>query len=280
MVRKIHVKELTRIVQELCLDANINAPKDVMIELKKSLKKEKSDLAAYCLQSLVDNARIAKDNKLALCQDTGMVVVFLEIGQDVHLVGGDLSKAIDKGVRQAYKTGYFRNSVVDPLSRKNTGDNTPAIIHTTIVPGSRIKISVSPKGFGSENMSAIKMFNPTASIEDITLFIVETVKVGGARPCPPVIVGVGIGGTFEKAALLSKHALMEPINNKKKSLPIRKVENVLLKKINALGIGPQGVGGKTTALKVNVMTHPTHIAGLPVAVNICCHALRHKEKII
>ena len=244
-------------------------------------KKETWSLAEDILDKIVTNAEIAKNERMPICQDTGMACVFVEIGQDVHIVGGSLEEAINEGVRRGYDKGYLRKSVVkDPIHRVNTKDNTPAIIHYEIVPGDKLKLTVAPKGFGSENMSQIKMLKPSDGIEGVKEFIIKVIKDAGPNPCPPMIVGVGIGGSFEKAAYLSKKALIRSIDSKNENKYYGDLEDELLIKINELGIGPQGFGGKTTALGINIETYPTHIAGLPVAVNISCHATRHKEAIL
>lgn len=230
---------------------------------------------------MLENARIAREDGLPLCQDTGLTVVFLEIGQDAHIAGGDLTRGINEGVRRGYARWSLRKSVVsDPLLRENTGDNTPAVIHTRIVPGRRVRITVAPKGFGSENMSALAMLNPGEGEAGIKKFVVDTVREGGAKACPPLVIGVGIGGTFEKAALLSKEALILPAGSRNKKPHLARLERKLLREINSLGIGPQGLGGDTTALAVHILSFPTHIAGLPVAVNICCHVCRHETAVI
>ena len=248
--------------------------------LKKYEQIEISEIGQEMLCRIIENAELAADKQIAICQDTGMSVVFVELGQEVH-VTGSITEAINEGVRQAYKEGYLRKSVVgDPLNRKNTGDNTPAVIHYDIVTGENIKIQVMPKGFGSENMSAIKMLKPSDGVEGVIDFVLQTVKNAGSNPCPPIIVGVGIGGTMEKAAILSKKSLLRSLNDKNRSPYYAELEDLLLTKINNLGIGPQGLGGITTALRVHIESYATHFAGLPVAVNITCHASRHKETVI
>ncbi|MCX6357881.1 MAG: fumarate hydratase, partial [Candidatus Aureabacteria bacterium] len=240
-----------------------------------------SPVAKGILKTLIQNAKIAREEKLPICQDTGMAVVFLEVGQDVHCVGGDLEAAVNEGVRQGYKEGYLRKSVVGhPVKRGNTGDNTPAIIHTRIIPGDKVKITVAPKGFGSENMSFVKMLKPTEGYRGVEDFVIECVKKAGGNPCPPIVVGVGVGGTFEKAAIMAKEALTRTLGQKSPDAGIAKLEGELLEEINKTGIGPQGLGGRTTALAVHVNHFPTHIAGMPVAVNICCHAYRHGTRIL
>jgi fumarate hydratase subunit alpha len=280
-MREVNVNNIVTAVKDLCVETNIVADADVVEALKKGLEQERSPVAKEVLKTLLENARIAKEENLPICQDTGMTVVFLDIGQEVQLTGGDLEKAVNRGVRQGYKEGYLRKSVVGhPIKRGNTGDNTPAIIHTRIVPGDRVKITVAPKGFGSENMSFVKMLKPTQGYEGVKNFVVECVKAAGGNPCPPIVVGVGVGGTFEKAAMMAKEALTRPLGQKSREEDIAMLEEELLEEINKTGIGPQGLGGKTTALAVHINTFPTHIAGMPVAVNICCHAYRHGIKIV
>lgn len=277
-MREIHVEEIISAVKELCIDANYNLSPDIKKAFKSFKEKEKSPLGSGILDILLENSEIASSEKMPMCQDTGMAIVFLEIGQDVHIVGGLLEDAVNEGVRQGYSEGYLRKSVVsDPLERINTGDNTPAIIHYSIVSGDKINVTVAPKGFGSENMSQIKMLKPSEGIDGVKDFILNVVKEAGPNPCPPMIVGVGIGGSFEKSALLAKKALLRPINKENKNNFYEELENEMLDKINKLGIGPQGFGGYTTALGVNIEVFPTHIAGLPVAVNISCHATRHSS---
>ncbi len=277
----VDVKGITKAVRDLCIETNILADEDVLGAFKTALQNEKSAVGREVLKTLIDNARIAKEEKLPICQDTGMAIVFLEIGQDVHLAGGDLEDAVNEGVRQGYKEGYLRKSVVKhPVLRGNTGDNTPAVIHTRIVPGDKVKITVAPKGFGSENMSFVKMLKPTEGFEGVKAFVLDCVKKAGGNPCPPIVVGVGIGGTFEKAALMAKEALTRRLGEKSIKEDLAKLEGELLEEINKTGIGPQGLGGATTALAVHVNDFPTHIAGMPVAVNICCHAYRHGVRIV
>lgn len=277
-MREIHVSKITEAVKKLCIDSNYFLTDDIKERLKEAENNETFPIAKDILGILLKNADIAHDEKMPMCQDTGMTVVFVEIGQDVHVTGGSIEDAINQGVREGYREGYLRKSVVsDPIERKNTNDNTPAIIHYDIKPGDSLKITVAPKGFGSENMSQIKMLTPSAGIEGVKSFILKVVKDAGPNPCPPVIVGVGIGGTFEKSAYLAKKALLRPTNMRNSNEFYGKLEAELLDEINKLGIGPQGFGGKTTALAVNIETYATHIAGLPVAVNISCHATRHAE---
>lgn len=280
-MREIHVEKVREVIEKLCIEANYNLSEDVFNALYKAKEDETWTLAGDILDKIIINAEIAKNESMPICQDTGMVCVFIEIGQEVHIVGGSLEEAINEGVIRGYHNGYLRKSVVkDPIDRINTKDNTPAIIHYAIVLGDKLKITVAPKGFGSENMSQIKMLKPSDGIEGVKEFIIKVVKDAGPNPCPPMIVGVGIGGTFEKAAYLSKKALIRSIDSKNENKFYSNLEEELLKKINELGIGPQGFGGKTTALGVNIETYPTHIAGMPVAVNISCHATRHKEVIL
>jgi len=275
-MRIITRDEIIDNVAKLCVTANTYLTSDVCNALENAYNAETDDLPKSVLNTLLDNLEIAKQENMAICQDTGMAVVFLEIGQDVH-ISGDITEAVNEGVRQGYKAGYFRNSIVsDPINRVNTNDNTPAVIHFNLVPGSNIKITVAPKGFGSENMSQIKMLNPSDGIDGVIDFVTECVRQAGASPCPPIVVGVGIGGTMEKAAILAKQALLLDLDDSLWS----ETEALLLEKINALNIGPAGFGGKTTALGVKILTYPTHIAGLPVAVNINCHVARHQSVII
>lgn len=277
-MRTIHVSEITEAVEGLCIEANLVLNRDIREALEKAEKIEESETGRSILQSLIKNADIAASDGLAICQDTGMVIIFVELGQEAHIVGGSLEEAINQGVRQGYKKGYLRNSVVeDPLRRKNTGDNTPAIIYYNIVEGDRLTLHVAPKGFGSENMSAIKMLKPSEGVEGVKKFVIDTVSQAGPNPCPPIIVGVGIGGCMDKAALLAKKALMRPIDESNPDPYYKDLEEELLDSINKLGIGPAGLGGRITALGVNIDVYPTHIAGLPVAVNIGCHVTRHKS---
>ncbi len=280
-MREIYVSEITDAIKRMLINANCHLNEDVRKALEKGKEKELSELGREIFCRLAENADLAAKDDVPMCQDTGMAVIFLEIGQDVHIKGGNLEKAVNLGVASAYTEGYMRKSVVsDPLNRKNTGNNAPAVIHMTIVEGNQIKISVMPKGFGSENMSALKMLKPSDGREGVVDFIVETVKKAGGNPCPPIIVGVGIGGTMEKAALLAKKSLLRDLRDKNKDDYYRELEEELFVKINDLGIGPQGMGGIYTALGVKIETYPTHIAGLPVAVNITCHASRHKEMVL
>lgn len=280
-MREIEVQQITDVVERLCIAANQYLPEDVQCAIKNCRACEEWETAQGVLDNIITNFEIAKEEQVPICQDTGMACVFLEIGQDVHIVGGNLAEAVDEGVRRGYDKGYLRKSVVkDPVRRENTGDNTPAVLYTEIVPGEQIKITVGPKGFGSENMSAIRMFKPSAGLQGIKDFIIETVENAGPNPCPPMVVGVGIGGTFDKAALLAKKALMRPLDERNADPFYADLENEMLEKINELGIGPQGFGGRTTAIGLNIETMPTHIAGMPCAININCHATRHKAEVI
>jgi fumarate hydratase subunit alpha len=277
----VDIIQITQAVESLCIESNYNLNEDVLYALKNSLDTEESDIGKDILCKLIENANIAKIDNMAICQDTGMAVVFIEIGQEVYIKGGSIKDAINEGVRRGYKKGYLRKSVVkDPIERENTGDNTPAIIHFDIVDGDEIKITLAPKGFGSENMSALKMLKPSDGLEGVKKFILDTVSAAGPNPCPPIIIGVGIGGTMEKAALLAKKALLRPINISSDIEYVRKLEEEMLSSINKLGIGPAGLGGRITALGINIDVYPTHIAGLPIAINISCHATRHAEVII
>lgn len=280
-MKEIDVEVITREVSQLCMDANYFLNMDIKNALLDGQSREESPIGLEILDKLIKNAELAAQKKVAICQDTGMAVLFVTIGQEVHITGGSLTDAINEGVRKGYNEGYLRKSVVrDPIERVNTGDNTPAVIHYDIVPGDTLKIELAPKGFGSENMSALKMLKPSDGIEGVKSFILETVDKAGPNPCPPIVVGVGIGGTMEKASLLAKKALFRPINKRSNIEYVRKLEEEMLRKINQLGIGPSGLGGTLTALAVNVETFPTHIAGLPVAINISCHVTRHGEVIL
>jgi len=277
-MREIKVSQITEAIRKLCIDANYYLGSDIKNRLIKSHEEEDWDIAKGILNKILINADIAKNEDMPMCQDTGVACVFIEIGQEVQVVGGALEDAINEGVRQGYKDGYLRKSVVkDPLDRVNTKDNTPAMIYYNIVPGDKLKITVAPKGFGSENMSRIKMLKPSDGLQGVKDFIIKVVKEAGPNPCPPIIVGVGIGGTFDKAATIAKKALIRSIDVRNENPFYAELEEELVTMINELGIGPQGFGGKTTALAVNIETYPTHIAGLPVAVNINCHATRHAE---
>ncbi|MCR5675433.1 MAG: fumarate hydratase [Lachnospiraceae bacterium] len=280
-MREIEVSRITDVVERLCIEANEHLPEDVKTALRRFRAEEDGRIACGVLDTIIENFEVADREGVPVCQDTGMACVFLEIGQEVHLTGGALREAVDEGVRRGYEKGYLRKSVVaDPIRRTNTGDNTPAMLYTEIVPGDEIRITVGPKGFGSENMSAIRMFKPSQGLEGIRRFVVETVEQAGPNPCPPMVVGVGIGGTFDKAALLAKKALMRPVDSHHPDPFYAQLEDELLQEINALGIGPQGFGGRTTAIGLNIETMPTHIAGMPCAVNISCHVTRHKTEVI
>lgn len=280
-MREIDTGLITKEVKRLVIEANYFLPEDVLARLNKMKDEEDWELASATLDKILVNAEIAKTDKVPMCQDTGMVVVFVEIGQDVHIVNGSLEDAINQGIREGYEEGFLRKSVVkDPLDRVNTKDNTPGIIHYDIVQGDKLSITVAPKGFGSENMSRIKMLKPAEGLQGVKDFILESVELAGPNPCPPTVVGVGIGGTFEKAAFLAKHSLMREMDEYSDNPFYEALEKKMLEEINKLGIGPQGFGGKTTSFKVNIESYPTHIAGLPVAVNINCHAARHKQVIL
>lgn len=280
-MREISVNTVTDVVARLCIEANTHLPKDVKCAIEGCRACEDGVIAQGVLDNIIENYNIADRENVPICQDTGMACVFLEIGQDVHFVDGDLREAVDEGVRRGYREGYLRKSVVaDPVRRGNTGDNTPAILYTEIVPGDKVKITVGPKGFGSENMSAIRMFKPSAGLQGIKDFILETVENAGPNPCPPMVIGVGIGGTFDKAALLAKKALMRPLDSHHPDPFYAQLEEEMLQKVNALGIGPQGFGGMTTAIGLNIETLPTHIAGMPCAININCHVTRHQTEVL
>ncbi len=281
VMREIDIKQIVETVSKLCIDASFNLPEDVLRALNEAVSREESPLGVKVLKQLIENTELAAKKKMPICQDTGYTVVFLELGQDVRVTGGDLYDAINEGVKQGSKEAYLRYSIVsDPLKRENTGDNTPAVIHTDIVPGDRLKIIVAPKGAGSENMSGVCMLKPGDGIEGIKDFVLERVRKAGANPCPPVIVGIGIGGTFEKATLLSKKALLRSIGEYNNEKTYGDLEKELLTEINNLGIGPEGLGGRITALAVHIEEWPCHIASLPVAVNFQCYASRHKEVIL
>lgn len=280
-MRQIDVSELTEAVEQLCIQANKVLPCSVEQYIKAGKEQEKSPLGKQILEDLLSNITAAKELDVPICQDTGMAVIFVEVGQEVHFTGGLMEDAIQQGVRNGYINGLLRCSIVgDPLNRKNTNDNTPAIIHTKLVAGDQVKVIAAPKGFGSENMSAMKMFTPSASRQDIIDFVVQTVSIAGSNPCPPVIVGVGIGGDFEKCAMLAKEALCRDISIRNEAAYYEELELDTLMQINKLGIGPQGFGGTLTALAVNIKQYPTHIAGLPVAVNMGCHVTRHAEAVL
>ncbi len=281
MIRSIHVDKLTENIKEMCIEANHFLTEDMRGCLKEAAEMENSDLGKQILDQLQENLKIAGEDMIPICQDTGMAVIFLKVGQEVHFEGGSVEEAVNEGVRQGYVEGFLRKSVVkDPLIRENTKDNTPAVIHYAIVPGEQVEITVAPKGFGSENMSRIFMLKPADGIEGVKQAILTAVKDAGPNACPPMVVGVGIGGTFEKAACMAKEALTRNVKQASSIPYVRELEEEMLEKINYLGIGPGGLGGKTTALAVNINTYPTHIAGLPVAVNICCHVNRHAVRVI
>lgn len=280
-MRTLNVCEIVRNIREMCIEANHFLSADMKCAMECVAEQEESPLGRQILNQLQENLRIAGQEMIPICQDTGMAVVFLEIGQEVHFEGGSLEEAVHEGVRQGYTEGYLRKSVVkDPLMRENTKDNTPAVIHYQIVPGDQVKITVAPKGFGSENMSRIFMLKPADGIEGVKEAVLTAVREAGPNACPPMVVGVGIGGTFEKCALLAKKALTRPVDQHSDIPYVREMEAELLEKINRSGIGPGGLGGSTTALAVNIDTYPTHIAGLPVAVNICCHVNRHAVRVV
>ena len=280
-MREVNVQEITDNLKEMCIEASHFLTDDVKDVLIKATENEESELGKQILNQLQENLKIAGEDMIPICQDTGMAVIFIKVGQDVHLVGGDITDAINEGVRRGYVDGFLRKSVVkDPLIRENTKDNTPAVIHYEIVPGDKVDITVAPKGFGSENMSRIFMLKPADGIEGVKDAILTAVKDAGPNACPPMVVGVGIGGTFEKCAFLAKKALTRSLNEKSEIPYVAELEEEMLAKINNLGIGPAGLGGRTTAFKVNIETYPTHIAGLPVAVNICCHVNRHSHRVI
>ena len=280
-MREVSTDEITKNIKEMCIEANYILSDDVKNKIINSAAVENSEIGKKILSQLEENMEIAEREQIPICQDTGMAGVFIKIGQEVHITGGSLEDAINQGVREGYTEGYLRKSVVkDPLIRENTKDNTPAIIHYEIIPGDKVEITVAPKGFGSENMSRVCMLKPADGIEGVKNAVIETVKLAGPNACPPVVVGVGIGGTFEKCALLAKKALTRDINSESSIEYVAELENELLDEINNLNIGPGGLGGKITALGVNIETYPTHIAGLPVAINMCCHVNRHKKRIL
>lgn len=276
-MRNLHVKEITEAVKGLCIDANYNLGEDVIESFREALKTEESPTGIAVIEQLLENARIARDEQVPMCQDTGSAVVFVELGQDVHIEGGLLPDAISEGVRQGYKEGYLRKSICDPFTRKNTGDNTPAIIHLKLAPGDKLRITVAPKGGGSENMSKAVMLKPSDGIAGIKNLVTQMALEAGSNPCPPVIIGVGIGGNLETAALLAKKSLLRPIGSQNQDPEIAKLEDEIKTIVNDLGIGPQGFGGRVFALAVHIDKVPCHIASLPVAVNFNCHAARHKE---
>lgn len=280
-MRIINTGEITKAVKEMCMEVNIRLSGDVKDAILRAKEKEESALGRQILSQLEENMSIAAESKIPICQDTGMTVVFLKVGQDVHFEGDYIEDAINDGIRQGYEEGYLRKSVVrDPVDRVNTNDNTPGIIHYELVPGEQVEITVAPKGFGSENMSRLYMLKPADGLDGIRDAILETVKLAGPNACPPVVIGVGIGGTFEKCALLAKKALTRDLDSSSPIPYVKELEDEMLEKINKLGIGPGGLGGRVTALGVNIETYPTHIAGMPVAINICCHVNRHIKRII
>ncbi len=277
-MRELHVREITEAVRRMTVEANTELGQDVLDAFGRFGAAEESPTGRDILEQLCENARIAREEKLPLCQDTGFAVVFVELGQDVHLIGGDFGAAVNEGVRLGYQEGYLRKSIVaDPLRRKNTGDNTPAVVHLKLVPGEHVKVTFAPKGGGSENMSGIAMLRPADGVEGVKRFVIDRVSQAGPNPCPPTVVGVGVGGTFEVAAYLSKVALLRPLGQRNPDPYYAALEDELLEAVNRLGIGPAGLGGTTTSLDVHVEAHPCHIASLPVAVNIQCHSARHKE---
>ncbi len=276
-MREIHVDEITKAVRELSIRSNTELGEDVLEAFQRAREDEESQVGGDIIDSIIENARIAREEGMPMCQDTGLAVVFVETGQEVHVVGGSLREAIEEGVRQGYRDGYLRKSTCDPFTRENRGDNIPAIIHFDIVPGDRFKITFAPKGGGSENMSRVEMLIPADGIEGVSNLVLRLVRDAGSKPCPPIIVGVGIGGTFEMAAILAKKALLRPVGSSNPDRDLEQIEKDLLREINCLGIGPQGLGGRVTALAVHINAMPCHIASLPVAINIQCHAARHKE---
>jgi fumarate hydratase subunit alpha len=280
MMREISVDIVTDVVKQLCIDANYNLGEDVLSALDNAIGEEESPTAREVLKELLENAAIARQEEAPICQDCGLAVVFVEMGQDVHFIGGDLKEAINEGVRQGYNDGYLRKSACHPITRKNTGDNTPAIIHFDIAPGDQVKIIVAPKGGGSENMSRVTMLTPAVGMEGVAEYVVNRIRESGSNPCPPTIVGVGVGGTFERSAILAKKALLRTLGKRNPDPELAKIEEDILARIKRLGIGPMGYGGTTTSLDVFLEMEPCHIASLPVAVNVQCHAARHKEAVI
>jgi fumarate hydratase subunit alpha len=279
-MREIHVDEIRDKVAQMCVDAAYTLSDDVLTAFDRASETETAPAAREIIELLKENARIAREERIPICQDTGIAIFFVELGQDLRIKNGFIVDAINDGVRKGYREGYLRKSVVDPLTRKNTGDNTPAIVYTELVPGDKLKLSFMPKGAGSENMSAIRMLRPTDGMDGIRSFVLECVETAGANPCPPVVIGVGIGGDFEKAALLAKKALLRPVGSPNAKLELASLEETLLKAVNKTGIGPEGLGGKVTAMAVHVESFPCHLASLPVAVNINCHAARHKTIVL
>ena len=280
-MREVDVSQITAAVCDMCIESTHTLSEDMEAAFTKAVEEEGSPLGKLVMDQLQENLHLARTEQIPICQDTGMAVVFLRLGQEVHLTGGALKTAVDEGVRRGYDRGYLRKSVVgDPIERVNTGDNTPAVLHCEIVPGDRVEITVAPKGFGSENMSRIYMLKPADGLEGVKNAILSAIEEAGPNACPPMVVGVGIGGTFEKCALMAKHALTRDLREESPIPYVRALEREMLEKINALGIGPGGLGGTTTAMAVNIETYPTHIAGLPVAVNICCHVNRHAHRVL
>jgi fumarate hydratase subunit alpha len=279
-MRAVAFEDIVKKVRDACMAANFELGEDVIAAFQKAKEKEESPIGKEIIEQLLENAKIAQKDKIALCQDTGFAVCFVDLGDEVSVKGGHLVDAIHEGVKQGYQDGYLRKSICHPFTRENTGTNTPAIVHINLVPGDRLKIIVAPKGGGSENMSRVTMLKPSDGIEGIKQFVIQWVKESGANPCPPLVIGVGIGGTFEKAALIAKKSLLRPVGSKNPDPALATLEDELLEKINDLGIGPQGLGGRITALAVHVEMHPCHIASLPLAVNINCHASRHKEIVL
>ena len=280
-MREVNCGKIIDTIREMCIEATHFLSKDMKCALSNAVEKEESPLGKQVLESLEENLEIAGSDMIPICQDTGMAVIFIELGQDVHIVGGSLEAAVNEGVRRGYVDGYLRKSVVkDPIYRENTKDNTPAIIHYTIVPGNTVKITLAPKGFGSENMSRVVMLKPSDGIEGVKKAILDTVDAAGPNACPPMVIGVGIGGDFEKCAIMAKHALTRPVGEHSEISYVRELEEEMLDKINRLGIGPGGLGGTVTAFAINIETYPTHIAGLPLAINICCHVNRHCSRIL
>lgn len=280
-MREVDVSLIRNSVAEMCMEANYDLGEDVIKALEQSLEAEESPVGREVINQLLENARIAREEKVPMCQDTGTAVLFVELGQEVRLIGGDFTEAVNAGVRCGYEEGYLRKSIVkDPLERKNTGDNTPAVIHTDLVPGDKVKITLAPKGGGSENMSAVKMLTPAQGRDGIVDFVVDAVSRAGPNPCPPVVVGVGLGGTFERVAYLAKKALLRPLGQPNEDPSYAQLEGEMLRRVNSTGVGPQGFGGRITALAVHIEVNPCHIASMPAAVNINCHASRHKERVI
>jgi fumarate hydratase subunit alpha len=279
-LKTLEYQKIVDTVADLCMKANMHLNNDVLTAFQTSYDNEESEVGKEVLEKLIENAKIASEEEVAMCQDTGVAVCFVEVGQDLVITGGELEKAIEEGVRKGYQEGYLRKSMCHPFTRKNTGDNTPPVIHTRVVPGDNLKITVAPKGGGSENMSALKMLTPAQGKKGVVDFVVKTVEEAGPNPCPPIVVGVGIGGNFERCALLAKKSLLRPLDKENSDPELREMEKEILQKINNLGIGPQGFGGRTTALAVHIEMEPCHIASLPVAVNINCHAARHAEAVL